>query len=39
VLQEYRASGGLAFRPEERAGRADLDALARRFAQFSLRPA
>lgn len=39
VLQEFRASGSAAFRPEENAVAADLDALGRRFAQFSLRRA
>ena len=39
ALQEFRATGGVAFRPEESAVAADLDALARRFPQFSLRPA
>ena len=39
ALQEFRASGGVAFRPEAAPVAADLDALARRFAQFSLRPA
>ncbi len=37
ALQEFRASGCLAFRPEGLPVAADLDALARRFAQFSLR--
>ena len=37
ALQAYR--GSLAFRPEAEAVAADLDALARRFAQFSLRRA
>jgi pyruvate formate lyase activating enzyme len=39
ALQEFRASGGAGFRPEGGAAAADLDALARRFAQFSLRRA
>ena len=39
VLQEFRASGGVGFRPEGIAVAADLDALARRFPQFSLRRA
>lgn len=39
ALQEFRASGGLAFRPEGEAVAADLDALTRRFPQFSLRRA
>ena len=39
ALQEFRASGCLAFRPEGNAAAADLDALARRFPQFSLRRA
>ena len=39
ALQEFRTSGGVAFRPEGDAAAADLDALARRFPQFSLRPA
>ncbi len=39
ALQEFRASGGVAFRPERASVAADLDALARRFPQFSLRPA
>jgi pyruvate formate lyase activating enzyme len=39
ALQEFRASGGVAFRPEGDAVAANLDALARRFPQFSLRPA
>jgi pyruvate-formate lyase-activating enzyme len=39
VLQEFRDSGCLAFRPEGAPIAVDLDALARRFAQFSLRPA
>ncbi len=39
ALQEFRVSGGVAFRPERGAAAADLDALARRFAQFSLRRA
>ena len=39
ALQEFRASGGVAFRPEGAAVAADLEALARRFAQFSLRNA
>ena len=37
ALQEFRASGCLAFRPEGALVAADLDALARRFPQFSLR--
>jgi pyruvate formate lyase activating enzyme len=39
VLQEFRASGCFAFRPEGAPVAADLDALARRFARFSLRRA
>ena len=39
ALQEVRASGGVAFRPDGAAAAADLGALARRFAQFSLRRA
>jgi anaerobic ribonucleoside-triphosphate reductase activating protein len=39
ALQEYRASEGVVFRPEGDAAAADLDALARRFPQFSLRRA
>jgi len=39
ALQEFRASGGVGFRPEGDAAAADLDALARRFPQFSLRRA
>ena len=39
ALQEFRASGCLAFRPAGAPVAADLDALARRFAQFSLRRA
>jgi len=39
ALQEFRASGGVDFRPEGDAAAADLGALARRFAQFSLRRA
>jgi pyruvate formate lyase activating enzyme len=39
ALQEFRASGGVAFRPEGAPIAADLDALARRFPQFSLRRA
>ncbi len=39
ALQEFRASGCVGFRPEGDAVAADLDALARRFAQFSLRHA
>jgi pyruvate formate lyase activating enzyme len=39
ALQEFRASGGLAFRPQGAPVGADLDVLARRFPQFSLRPA
>ncbi len=39
VLQEFRASDGVAFRPAGDAVAADLGALARRFAQFSLRRA
>jgi pyruvate formate lyase activating enzyme len=39
ALQEFRASGGVAFRPEGDTVAADVDALARRFAQFSLRSA
>jgi pyruvate formate lyase activating enzyme len=37
ALQEFRASGGVGFRPEGAPVAADLDALARRFPQFSLR--
>ena len=39
ALQEFRDSGCLAFRPEGSAVAADLNALARRFPQFSLRSA
>ncbi len=39
VLQEFRASGSLAFGPEKCVAEPDLDALARRFPQFSLRQA
>ena len=39
ALQEFRASVGVGFRPEGDAAAADQDALARRFAQFSLRRA
>ncbi len=39
ALQEFRANGCLAFRPEGNAVAADLDALARRFPQFCVRPA
>jgi pyruvate formate lyase activating enzyme len=39
ALQEYRASGGVAFQTEGGAIAADLDALARRFPQFCLRRA
>ncbi len=39
ALQEFRRRGCLGFRPEARATAADLDALSRRFAQFSIRPA
>jgi len=39
ALQEFRASGGVCFRPEAAPAVADLGALARRFLQFSLRPA
>lgn len=39
VLQEFRDSGCLAFRPTQDAVEADLVALARHFPQFSLRPA
>jgi pyruvate formate lyase activating enzyme len=39
ALQEFRASGCFASRPEGNAVAADLDALARRFPQFSLRRA
>ena len=39
ALQEFRACGCLAFRAEGVPVAADLDALARRFAQFSLRRA
>ena len=37
ALQEFRASGGVGFRPEGSGVAADLNALARRFPQFSLR--
>jgi pyruvate formate lyase activating enzyme len=37
ALQEFRASGGVEFRPVGATAAADLDALARRFPQFSLR--
>ncbi len=37
ALQEFRASGGVGFRPDGGAVAADLDVLKRRFAQFSLR--
>lgn len=39
ALQEFRARGCLAFRPEGNAVAADLDALARRFPQFCVRRA
>jgi len=39
ALQEFRASGGVAFRPQGEAAGADLDVLRRRFPQFSLREA
>ncbi len=39
ALQEFRASGGVGFRPEAATVTADLDALQRRFPQFSLRRA
>lgn len=39
ALQEFRASGGVVFRPEGNAVAPDLDTLARRFPQFSLRRA
>jgi pyruvate formate lyase activating enzyme len=39
ALQEFRASDGVAFRPEGTSGEAGVDALAQRFPQFSLRPA
>jgi len=39
ALQEFRASAGVVFRPEGDAAAADLDALTRRFPQFSLRRA
>ena len=39
ALQEFRAIVGVGFRPEGSAAAADLDALARRFPQFSLRHA
>jgi len=39
ALQEFRASAGVGSRPEGAAVAADLDALARRFPQFSLRRA
>lgn len=39
ALQEFRASDGVAFRPDRGAVAADFDALARRFPQFSLRSA
>ena len=39
ALQEFRASGGVGFRPEGASVAADLDALATRFPQFSLRRA
>jgi pyruvate formate lyase activating enzyme len=39
VLQEFRASDGAAFQPVGAPVAADLDALARRFPQFSLRRA
>ena len=39
VLQEFRASGGVVFRPEGSVAAADLEVLARRFTRFSLRRA
>jgi pyruvate formate lyase activating enzyme len=39
ALQEFRAIGGVGVRPEGAPVAADLDALARRFPQFSLRRA
>ncbi len=39
ALQEFRASGGVTFRPESAPVVPDLSALARRFPQFSLRRA
>ena len=39
ALQEFRDSGCLAFRPEGGAAAADLETLARRFPEFSLRRA
>ena len=39
ALQEFRASGGVGFRPERDAVAADVIVLARRFPQFSLRRA
>jgi pyruvate formate lyase activating enzyme len=39
ALQEFRASGGVGFRPEGSAAAADLEALARRFPQFCVRSA
>ena len=39
ALQEFRAYGGLSYRPVGEAATVDLDALARRFAQFTLRAA
>jgi len=39
VLQEFRASAGVALRPERDAAAADLAALARRFPQFCVRRA
>ena len=39
VLQEFRASVGVEFRPERGAVAADLDVLKRRFPQFGLRQA
>jgi pyruvate formate lyase activating enzyme len=39
ALQEFRASGGVGFRPEGNAVAADLDALTRRFPQFCVRSA
>jgi pyruvate formate lyase activating enzyme len=39
ALQQFRASDGVAFRPGGAPVAADLDALARRFPQFSLRSA
>lgn len=39
ALQEFRASAGAGFRPARNADAADLDTLARRFPEFTLRPA